>query len=315
MATPDSSKNTSRIILVIVGILVLSALAYFGIKYFTEKAENEQNIAQIADLEQEILELEEQNLDFQNTIQSQDVDIASLRQELAEKQDQIQKYIDQLARAKRSGRVKDEEIAKLQARATSLQKFVDQYKQQITELEQDNAVLTAQVDTLRTSESRLKEEKQTLTEEKESTEQKLDETIKIASVLKAREFTFAQVNKKGKEKFDTEFRRGALKEVKVCFNMQENLIAEAGEKEIYMVLENPNGSVNTNFEEGYSGKFTFEDREKEYSAKGSITYNRLEQQVCIPYKIAESAKFEKGPQYVSIYCQGNLIGQAAFKIK
>ena len=315
MATPDSSKNTSRIILVIVGILVLSALAYFGIKYFTEKAENEQNIAQIADLEQEILELEEQNLDFQNTIQNQDMDVASLRQELAQKQDQIEKYIKQLASAKRQGTADKNLVAQLTARAEKLQGFVNQYEKQIAELEEDKAVLTAQVDTLRTNENRLKQEKQTLTEEKEDTEQKLDETIKIASVLKAREFTFSQIARKGKEKLGTEFRRGALKEVKVCFKLQENLIAEAGEREIYMVLENPDGSVNTNFGDTYSGKFTIEDREKEYSAKSSVNYNRLEQEVCVPYKIAEDTKFVKGPQYVSIYCQGNLIGQAAFNVK
>ena len=33
----DSSRNTSRIILVILGIFILSGLGYFATKYFNEK--------------------------------------------------------------------------------------------------------------------------------------------------------------------------------------------------------------------------------------------------------------------------------------
>ncbi len=315
MATPDTSKNTSRIILVIVGILVLSALAYFGIKYFTEKAENEKNIVQIENLENEILELEEQNLDFQATLDDKNIELAEKEQELSQKQDQIQKYINQLAAAKKKGRVNQKRIAELEARASSLQKFVDQYKNQIEELKAENAMLTAQVDTLRTSASRLIQEKEDLVATNESTSEELEKTIKIASVLKAREFSFAQVSKKGKEKVASEFRRNQLKDLKICFNLQENLIADPGERELYIVLENPDGSPNANYDEGFSGKFTFEDQEKVYTAKTSVNYNRLALEVCVPYRMADNTKFDKGPQYVSIYNEGNLIGQAAFKVK
>ncbi|RMG23542.1 MAG: hypothetical protein D6730_14255 [Bacteroidetes bacterium] len=315
MAIPDNSKNTSRIILVVVGILVLSALAYFGIKYFAAKAENEQNIAKIEDLKNEMMELEEKILDFQSTLEDKNMEIADKDKLLEEKERQIQDYIDRLAVAKKQGRTKDKRIQELEARVQSLQRYVESYKTQIAELEAQNQELSIQVDTLRTQTTRLRAENRDLAATNESTSKQLEETIKIASVLKAREFSFYQVNKRGKEKAGTEFRRGQLKEIKVCFNLQENLIADPGEREVYVVLENPDGSPNANFTDGYSGKFTFEDQEKVYSAKVTVNYNRLEQQVCVPFKIADENKFEKGPQYVSVYSDGNLIGQSAFKVK
>lgn len=315
MATPEASKNTSRIILVVVGILVLSALAYFGIKYFTEKAENEAKSAKIEDLNNEMMELEEKILDFQSTLENKNMEIADKDKLLEEKEQQIQDYIDRLSAAKSQGRGNQKRIQELENRVQSLQRYVESYKTQIAELETQNEELTIQVDTLQNRTTKLREENEDLITTNETTAKQLEETIRIASVMKAREFSFAQVNKRGKEKFDTEFRRGQLKEVKICFNLQENLISDPGDRDIYIVLENPDGTPNANFTDGHSGKFTFEDQEKIYSVKTTVNYNRLEQEVCVPYKIADENKFEKGPQYVSVYSEGNLIGQAAFRVK
>lgn len=313
MATPDNSKNTSRIILVIVGILVLSALAYFGIKYFTEKAENEENLAKIDELNNEMMELEERILDFQATLEDKNMEIADKDKLLEEKERQIQDYIDRLAAASQSGRVKEDRIRQLEARATSLQRMVDQYKLEVEELQAANRELSTQVDTFRTRTTRLEREKSDLKATNEATTQKLEETVKIASVLKAREFQFALIKNNGKEKEDTEFPRWRLDEISICFNLQENLIADPGPRELYVVIESPDGTPNTN--PALSGEFEHEGQMRPYSVMTTVDFDRLAQEVCVEYKPKDKEKFEKGPQYVSVYTEGNLIGQSAFRVK
>ena len=314
-STLDSSKTTSRAILVIVGILVLSALAYFSLKYFSEKSQNEENLATIENLNSEVLQLEEKILNLEVAIEDQNMELAEKDKLLEEKYEELEAMVNRVAQAKKDNKANIAKIRQLESRVGELQGLVDQYRQQINLLQQENQQLTVKVDSLEVVGEELSAQNQSLTARNEATTKELEETRKIASALKTRGFTTYNVRKNGKEKSDVEFARWNLKDLKFCISILDNPIAPSGTKDVYMVYENPDGTVNSNFTDGYSGKFVHNDSEKVYSATTSVDYNNETIEVCIPYAMAEDIKYQKGTQFVYFYCDGLLIGQGTFEIK
>ena len=313
--TNDSSKTTSRAILVIVGILVLSALTYFSIKYFSEKEANEANLATIEDLNSEILDLEEKILNMEVAMEDQSMELAEKDKLLEEKYSELEAMVTRVAQAKRENKANIARIKQLENRVEELMGVVDQYGEKIDELEEKNLVLTNQVDSLQNIEGQLSEQNNTLLEQNRQTSEELEETRKIASALKTNKFRYINVRKSGKERDEKEYSRRSLHSLKFCFTILENLITPSGTKEVYLVYENPDGSINTNFTEGYSGQFVHNSTERNYSVKTTIEYNNSDLEVCMPYNPEKDFKYQKGLQYISVYCDGKLIGQGNFNIK
>ena len=91
------SNTTSRFILVIAGMLVLSALAYFSIKYFSEKGANQEKENKINQLNEEIVQLEEEIFSFKTELEQRDMDLATKEKMLDEKNMELESMINQLA--------------------------------------------------------------------------------------------------------------------------------------------------------------------------------------------------------------------------
>ena len=176
-------------------------------------------------------------------------------------------------------------------------------------------VLTGQIDSLVVNEGLLREENTSLLAEKDATTEELQKTVEMASVLKSTNFKYFNVNNKGKAKEDTEFRRFSFKNLKICFTLMENMIASPGQREVFLVWENPDGTPNTNFTDGFSGTFFYEGNEKPFTARAVVDFNRLAQEICIDYSPSDDDKQQKGVQNVYIYAEDNLIGQSNFVIK
>ena len=313
---PDNSKNTSRIILILIGIVVLTALVYFAYKYFSEKQQNDLNVAKIEELDTEIRDLEEKISELQVTMEDQSMEMAEKDRLIEEKGAEIEELVKRLNSAKNSGRINANKVRQLESKLASLQSNLEQYEMRVAELETQNAALVEQVDSLSTSRVQLRaqvEEAQTI---QQQTEERLEETVKVASTLKATDFHFFTVNKRGKAKEGREFRRGAMATLRVCFNIQDNPLAETGMKDLYLVVENPDGTVNANFATALSGEFEFEGAMRTYSARQTFDYAGFTQEGCIEYAPSEeNKKYEKGPYQVTLYSDGKLIGRSGFRVK
>ncbi|MEL6588465.1 MAG: hypothetical protein AAFP02_03715 [Bacteroidota bacterium] len=308
----NNSQNTSRIILVIAGILVLSALGYFATRYFSERSESENKTLTIDRLQSEIQDLESS---FETLKADQQMALADKDKTIEENEVRIKELLDQVNRYKRQKSSDLGTIRSLESRLQDTQSKLASYRAEIEELKALNADLTTQVETLTEQELRLRAENADLSQQSQETTQELEQTKQLASALKTKDFIFYNV-KKGKEKQETEFRRMGMTDLKVCFTLIENLVASKGEKEVFLVVENPDGTINANFTEDQSGRFMYEGVEKVYSASTRIAFTGISQQVCVPYVPApENAKWEKGVYYVSAFADGNLIGQSTFRVK
>ena len=315
-AMADTSKNTSRIILILIGIVVLTALVYFAYKYFSEKQKNDLNLAQIEELDTEIRDLEEKISELQVTMEDQSMEMAEKDRLIEEKGAEIEELVKRLNNAKNSGRVNAKKVKQLESKLASIQSSLDEYKMRVEELETENEQLVQQVDSLTTSRTQLRAQVEEAQEIRQQTEERLEETVKVASTLKATDFQFYTVNKRGKAKEGSEFRRGSMNTLRVCFNIQDNPLAETGMKDIYLVVENPDGTVNANYAAALSGEFEFEGTMRTYSTRHTIDYAGYTQEGCVEYQPSEeNKKYEKGPYQVTIYCDGKLIGRSGFRVK
>ena len=144
-------------------------------------------------------------------------------------------------------------------------------------------------------------ENQELSTERDS----LEGTVQIASALKAMNLSASGTNKRGKNTN----RISKLDKIKVCFTVDENIIASKGEKWVYIRIAKPDKYV---LFESESDLFTFEGKEIAYSAKRMMNYNGKETDMCIYWQ--KSEVLMPGLYYVDIFTDGNLIGTTAFTL-
>ena len=311
----ENSRNTSRIILVVLGIFILSGLGYFATKYFNEKRANVANLATIDELKLEIDDLDSKIEAFQETITAKNVEIAEKDKLLEEKYAELETLVSKLAQAKRDGKTDKTKITELEQKLEEMRKTLSKDREYIAQLEATVNTLRSTTSAQQDQISRLEEQNVATTTAYEATSKELEATVQIASRLSTSGYRYLSVRRNGKEKEDNSFRRGSLEQVRFCFTIMENRIALRGERNIYLVVENPDGTVNANFAEGLSGKFMYQGQELTYSAQTTVNYDQQAQEVCMDYRPTKEAGFQKGSQYMSLYAEGRKIGSSEFSVK
>ena len=98
--------------------------------------------------------------------------------------------------------------------------------------------------------------------------------------------------------------------VRVTFRLEKNEIAELGDKQVYIVIKNPSGTVISE-----KGTFTAKDGEEiAYTDQTVANYNGAELDVVMfVEKIPQ--KFVKGFYTVAVYVEGNLVGASRMELK
>ncbi len=86
--------------------------------------------------------------------------------------------------------------------------------------------------------------------------------------------------------------------IKVDFDINENKIAETGEKELYIVVKGPDGN-NMTFADKPSGNFSFDGKGLQYSDKMTIDYVKGEERTL--QLVWDSEDFKKGDYKFEVY--------------
>lgn len=306
----SKNESTARIILVITGILVLTALAYFATRYFNTKEKLVDSDNQIKELITEIEEREQEIVSLQTQIDDLNTDVGDKDQLINEQLQQIEKLEKRLKEFKGTPAMR-EKVKGLESRISLMRTQMQNYQETISTLKETISLKSDSLAEVRDLSEAQQGEIANLNESNAEKEQRL----KLAAKLQAADFVFYRVKNSGKEVRDFEFRRLGLDAIKVCFNVLKNAEAKSGKRNIYLLIENPDGSVSTNDAEGYSGTFTVNGANRAYSARTEINYSLTSQEVCIPYKRPDGEKYEKGDHFVNIYADGDLIGQQKFTVK
>ena len=140
---------------------------------------------------------------------------------------------------------------------------------------------------------------------------KLEEQIEVASRLELLEIEIIGIFRNGSQKRN-QFRYRSLEKLNINFTLGENDLAKIEVKDLYIILEKPNGEVIYDISNG-SGSFTFEKREMFFTIKEEVLIDKSEKKLSVEYLIND--EFNKGTYLVKLFTDEYKIGSGEFLIK
>jgi hypothetical protein len=301
--------NTGRIISIVIGAALVAALAFFMYSYYDLKKITEEKELNIENLTAEIEQVEQDLDDYKADLENKDIALEEKERLLAEKTQQLvekQKKIDQLVK---SNKISQADAERLKGKVEQLEFYIKKYQAEIDELKIQLAEKEVQIATMGGTID-------TISGKLRNTQGKLDETtfqLETAKILNARPFYYFRTKQSGKEIEETSFRVGQLDGMKICFDVNQNLAADRGSKEIYLQVKGPDGKVIR--DEGKSGFFQANGDDLAYSSKTTINYNREAMKVCVTFDKPSTYEYIKGDYKVIVYCEGYDIGNSKFAVK
>ena len=181
--------------------------------------------------------------------------------------------------------------------------FLKNYKQRVVVLEGEKLKLLDEKDKIVIEVSKLKDKidelDKTVIKEK-IVSQKKDQLINYASKLTLSNFLLKsfKVRNSGKE-IETD-RASRIDRIKVSFDINENILAESGEKQIYMVIKKPTGETVT-FSNKPSGVFNYRKKKILYSDKIVFNYTKGQKQ-SLEF-VWDNEEFKRGDYVMEVYEQ------------
>lgn len=224
---------------------------------------------------------------------------------------------------------KDAEIAKIKAEIRTIlnkrnataaelakaKSLIEQLNGQISEMQEQIALLQEENQGLKDQNEVLTVEKEGLTRNLDSTvvvNTGLTEKVDVASTLNASNITITplKVKKNGKEKVKTSAK--AVDKLLVSFDVK-NRIIQPGTADIYVIVISPDGKTVTS--NPGSGTFnTREEGEKAFTAKLPVNLETSKTKN-VEFGFVPSGNFEKGSYQIKIYQNGFLIGEGTRQLK
>lgn len=238
-----------------------------------------------------------------NMEHSKDSVITKRDREIAEKANKINQLLSK-------SNATSAELAQAKSLIASLNDDIAGYKTQIETLEGEKLVLT--------------QEKEEVTKQRDYVQKNFDSatvmikekdnTIDVGSTLHASNFSIVGINEKnnGKEKETTTAKR--VDKLRVAFDLDENRIAQSGEKDLYVSITAPDGTPVA-VEALGSGSFsTREGQEKLFTQKVNVNYTQGQRQT-VSFDWKQNSKFTTGDYKIEIYHNGFKIGEGVRSLK
>ncbi len=299
----DQSKSTNRILIIII-ILLSVALGITLWQFFDLRKTVAQKGTEIEIMADERGELENELQDMLNELDTLETNNDSMKVELANKRTEIEGLL---------AKVKDKDFAiyKLKKETKTLRTIMRGYVVTIDSIITLNVGLRKENKAVRTTLSKERDKSRKLQKSNEN----LSSKVALASRLDVSEVSVFGVNVKrdltGKE---TDRARRTDK-IRVCFTLNENKVAKAESKKLYLRIIAPDGVVLT---EGTTDeyKFEFNGGQGYYSDKKVIEYGNEEVQYCLDWaKPNEEFEVLAGEYNIFLYAEDYEMASTTFGLK
>lgn len=234
---------------------------------------------------------------------SKDSSINSKDAEIKMKQDEIRKILS-------NKNATDAELSNARNMIASLNGDINVYKERIVLLEGQKQQLIgekAAVTQQRNSALKNYDSARVLIKQKES-------KLELGSTLVATNFNILGIDNKksGKEKVTSTAKR--VDRLRVSFDLAENMIAESGEKEIYVCITGPDGSPIAVPGMG-SGTFTTRNGDsKTFTKKLNVEYTQAKKRT-VSFDWEQNSDFKNGEYKIEVYNNGFKVGDAYKPLK
>lgn len=263
----DDLKKQKRItvVLFVLLILLIGTVCILGWLYFSEKKTTENKIEEIktTTAQKDSIKVELNNLlvQYDNLKTNND----SLNEQLQIQKTRIRKLIDDINHDKA-------QITAYKKELGTLRDIMKSYIVQIDSLYNRNKLLAEENKKVRN------DFEKSVNENKELSEKNVDLSSKVemASVLEARDIAV----KTYKSRSRTTSRAGKVEKIEVCFDIEKNVIAKAGNRNVFIRIARPDELVLAN---SANDLFSFEGKDIVYSAMREVEYQNKSTQACIFY--------------------------------
>lgn len=315
----ETPKNSSGLIYLILILLLLGGLSFVAYKWSGSKSLSEECANEKALLESEIKDMEQMmsgyvgdmsndmRKDLKAMLQTYDDLIkkdSSKTDSLNAQKEEILQVMKQLDQNKR---LSARELSKIKRENETLKGIMRGYVRQIDSLYTINKRLEIDLDVTSTKLNETSEERDIYKKEAEEK----DEQVKKGSKFRAYNISSGALRMKANNITEATDRAKKVYQLKSTFTLQENVLARAGKRTIYMAITAPNGQI---LQSKSSNILTTDQGSVAYSDRKDVDYNNQALDVTIFYDVNSDA-IEKGTYRVSLYCDGVRIGEDSFVLK
>ncbi len=296
---PPKKRDTNKIYFL---IAVIVALLATNVYLFFQKNKSDQRIVTVSDektsLQTELQKLETE-LDQANNSTTQ------LSDELKNKDEELKAKIAQLKVALSKGQLTAGDLAKAKEDVKQLRYFVNKYTVDINDLQQKNALLTGERDSLKSTVSNVKQLAYNLSKSNDS----LNVKVKAGAALKTSSLQITAFRNRSNGRETDVTRANTAQKIKVNFTINTNPISEKGTHNIFMRILDPAGNLII----GEGGLFVANDQELQYTYQTAIEFNGEAKTFTLDW--SNKNAFTAGNYTVILYADGYTMGRGTFSLK
>ena len=308
--TTTTSNNNMRTILT--GVLVVALLGTWGYIIY-DKNNNKEVITQketlIASTSTQRDELQKDLEDaamrydmLKSSNSKLDSTITSKDREIEEKRTRIQTLLNK-------SNATAAELGEAKRLIASLNGDLEGYRTQIEVLQGEKVQLTQEKQFVTQQRDRVRKDYDSATvviKEKE-------DMLNVGSTLLASNFSITGINERGsKEKTTSTAKR--VDKLRISFDLNENMIAQSGNKEIYVCITAPDGTPVA-VEALGSGTFSTRDgQQKFFTQKLDVDYTQNKKQT-VSFDWKQNTNFSTGNYKIEVFNNGFKVGEASRPLK
>lgn len=234
---------------------------------------------------------------------SLETDNTELQKQIDEKKALIEQLQEQAEKHKNDVYI----ITKLKKETQTLRQIMQQFVREIDSLNTLNRKLIAEKDSVSSQLTSEKEKSATLHAEKEK-------LYKIGSALKAKNITVKMYDVRGKDRQSETTKAKKTNKIQISFVIEENKIAPAGNRTIYVRIVTPDGKEWTESADA-DHMFSFGNSKGFYAAKKNILYDNQETEVILSIKKKENDEMLPGKYLVEINMDNAIAGSANIELE
>jgi len=291
-AQPTKSKNGLKIILALIAIvLIIVTWLYIDQRNTTREIQDA--------LTEEKTALENDLRQLRSGYDSLKTNNDTLNLHLVNEQEKIDDLLSELKNVKATNYRR---IRQLQTELSTLRDVAKSYVRQIDSLNTRNQELMAENKEVKSQMRRTLSDKKNL----EAQNKDLNTKVEKASVLSTESIQATPINARGKEKNKVD----KVDKIKVSFTIKENVLAEPGERDIYIRIAGPDDFILAKSEDDL---FEYQGETIVYSAKRPVEYFNTDVPVTIYWK--NDGELIVGKYDVYVFADGYEIGYTSFTIE
>ena len=290
------NNNGLKVLAGLLGVVLLGTIIY-TVSLYQDKQKTEVVLTKEKDLV--VADLNSLKSEYDKAI----LESNATNEELVTARDNIAKYIDSVKTMKADISA----LSRYRRQVGVLKAEREQLMKQVDSLTRSNTLIAMQRDS-----TYVELEKQTMFNDSLVVQNtQLADAVERGSALNLSEFSIDAVRERNSGRLVSTSRARATDKFKVCFTVADNVIAEAGDREFFIEVLDPQGNV---LGESYS-KTNDDGASITYSKGTNFYYENKSLDVC-DYISKPAGDFQKGNYMVNVYDDAlKLLGTTKFALK